>query len=133
MIKYVIVSLCFMRNKRRRLDVSLFIYLFICWSSRVGVFLLCYQSIVPCTSKGDSSACAICHLWRFILIDWYIGRPSYASTCHFGDLFYSSHFNLLRHVYSQRLGGGWLWAWASSPFVLIFILVDVNVLVAEDD
>ena len=52
-----------------------FIY-FIFWSSRVGAFLLCYDSIVPCTSEGDISANAICHLWRFILIDWYRGRPS---------------------------------------------------------
>ena len=62
-------------NVRGRLDISLFIYLFICWSSKVGVYLLCYHSIAPCTSKGDISASAICHLWRFILIDWCIGRP----------------------------------------------------------
>ena len=29
------------------------------------VLLLCYHSIAPCTSKGDISASAICHLWRF--------------------------------------------------------------------
>ena len=47
--------------RREWLDVSLFIYLFICWISRVGVFLLCYHSIAPCTSKGDISVSAICH------------------------------------------------------------------------
>ena len=41
------------------LGVSLFIYLFIYWSSRLGVFLLCYHSIAPCTSKGDINATAI--------------------------------------------------------------------------
>ena len=61
---------------RGRLDVSLFIYLFICWSSRVAFFLLCYYSIAPCTSKGDISTSAFSHLWRVILIAWYIGRPS---------------------------------------------------------
>ena len=58
------------------LDVSLFIYFFICWISRVGVSLFSYHSIAPCTSKGDVSASAICHLWGFILIDRYIGKPS---------------------------------------------------------
>ena len=55
---------------------SLFIYLFICWSSGVEVFLLCYHSIAPCTSKSNISASAICHPWGFLLIDWYICRPS---------------------------------------------------------
>ena len=40
----------------------------------MGVFLLCYHSTAPCTYKGDSSASAIYHLWRFILSDWYVGR-----------------------------------------------------------
>ena len=57
------------------LGVSLFIYLFFCWSSGVGVFLICYHSIAPCTSEGEISASAICHLWSFILTDSYIGRP----------------------------------------------------------
>ena len=39
----------------------------------MGDVLLCYHSIAPCTSKGDISTSAICHLWRFILIDWYVG------------------------------------------------------------
>ena len=38
----------------------------------MAVFLLCYHSIAPCTSKGDISASAISHLWRFISIDSYI-------------------------------------------------------------
>ena len=46
-----------------RLAVSLFIYLFICWSSRMTALLLCY-SIAPCTFKGGISA--ISHLWRFV-------------------------------------------------------------------
>ena len=117
----------------RPLDVSLFIYLFICWSSRVCVFLLCYHSIAPCTSKGDISASAICHLRRFILIDFYIVRPLSAWSCHFGGLSYGFHFNLLHYVHSEWLGGSSLWAWAYSSFVFSFISVDVNVLVAEDD
>ena len=48
------------------LGVSLFIYLFVCWSSRMTDLLLCYHSIAPCTSKDCISASAICHLWRFV-------------------------------------------------------------------
>ena len=29
-------------------------------------------SVSPCTAKGDISGSAIYHLWKFILIDWYI-------------------------------------------------------------
>ena len=62
-----------------RLDVSLFIYFLSAGAvelSRYCTTLACYYSIVPCISKGDISASAICHLWRFILIDWCIGRSS---------------------------------------------------------
>ena len=111
----------------------LYLYSFICWSSRVGVFLLCYHSIAPCTSKGDISASAICHLWRFVLIHWYIGRPWRTLSCYFGDLSYSSHFTLRRHVHIPWLWGSGLWVWAYSPIVFTFISVDVNVLVAVDD
>ena len=114
------------------LGVSSFMYLFICWSTWVEVFLLCCHSIAPCTSIGAISASAICHLRRLIVIDWYVGRPLWDSYCHFGSLSYSSHFILLCHVHSQWLGGSWLWACAYSPIVFIFISVDVNVLVAED-
>ena len=55
-----------------------YLYSFICLSAGVVEWksLLCYDSIASCTSKGDISASAICHFWRFILIDWYTGRPS---------------------------------------------------------
>ena len=43
---------------REWLIVSLFIYLFIGWSSRMTALLL-YHSIVPCTSKDGISARAI--------------------------------------------------------------------------
>ena len=42
------------------------------------VFLPYYHYIAPCTTKDDISVNADCHLWRFISLDWYIGRPSYA-------------------------------------------------------
>ena len=48
--------------KRGWLLVSLFINLFIGWSSRMAALLLCYHSIAPCTSKDGISAIAICHL-----------------------------------------------------------------------
>ena len=37
--------------------------------------MLCYYSVAACSSKGDISASAICHLWRFILVE-YIGNPN---------------------------------------------------------
>ena len=59
---------CFSFYKRGRLGVSLFIYLFICWRSRVGVFFLCSHSTAPRTSKGEISASAIWYLCRIILV-----------------------------------------------------------------
>ena len=44
------------------LGVSLFVYLFICWSSRKTDLLLSYHSIAPYTFKGGVSASAICDL-----------------------------------------------------------------------
>ena len=41
---------------------------------RVAGLMPCYHSIVPCTCRTDISVIAICHLWRFILIVWYVGR-----------------------------------------------------------
>ena len=61
----------------------LFIYLFICWSSRMVAMLLCYHFTALCSSKGYISASAICHLWRCLLVLYYIGRPSYASLATF--------------------------------------------------
>ena len=54
----------------------LFIYLFICWSNGMVALLLCYHFIALCTSKGDISASAICFLWKFLLVHYYIGRNS---------------------------------------------------------
>ena len=59
--------------------IYLFIYLFVCWSNRMTSLLLCYHSTALCTFKGDISASAICYLWIFFLVDYYIGRPSQAS------------------------------------------------------
>ena len=39
-------------------------------------FFVCYCSIAPCTSEGDTSDGAVCNVCRFISIDWYTGRPS---------------------------------------------------------
>ena len=68
------VGLVYVYCARGQLGVPLLIYLFICWSSRVGVFLIRYYYIVPCTSNGGISASSICHLWGFISIDRHIGR-----------------------------------------------------------
>ena len=54
------------------------LYSFICLSAgAVECESSCFAiTTALCTSKGDISVSAICHLWRFILIDWYIGWPS---------------------------------------------------------
>ena len=46
-------------SSRGWLVVSLFIHLFICWSSRTIALLMCYHSIIPCTSEGGISASGI--------------------------------------------------------------------------
>ena len=51
-----------------------FIYLFICWSNIMTALLQCYHSTALCTSNGDISASAICYLWRFFLVHYYVGR-----------------------------------------------------------
>ena len=38
--------------------------------------MVCFNSIAPSTCKDDISASAICHLWRFRLVNWCIGRPA---------------------------------------------------------
>ena len=43
-------------------ELSLFIYFFICWNSRLSV-VLSYHFIGPGPSKGGMSASGICHLW----------------------------------------------------------------------
>ena len=63
-------------SKRGWLDPSLFIYLFIFWSSEVGVFLLYYHSIAPCTFKVDTSASTICHLWD-VYFNWLVYRQAF--------------------------------------------------------
>ena len=35
--------------------------------------MLCYNSIAPRTCKDDISASAICHLYRFSLVNWCVG------------------------------------------------------------
>ena len=47
---------------------------YICWSSRMADLMLYYLSAVPCTCNGVISASTICHLCRYILVVWYIGR-----------------------------------------------------------
>ena len=87
------------------LVVSLFIYLFICWSSRMTALLLCYHSIAPCTSKGGISASAICRLWRFVFsfnIQVGLNRLPLAALVAFSMALHSA---LLHRGYSQRIGG----------------------------
>ena len=103
------------------LGVSLFIYLFICWGSEVGVFLLCCHSIAPCTSQGDISASAICHLWRFIFSYRYVGRLYRLLLAAFVAYPIALQSALLHRGYSQRLGGSWLYPRAYFPLLFWFI------------
>ena len=86
-------TIIFFKPQRGRLGVP-FIHLFvyICWSSRTVALMLCYHSIAPSTCKGDISASAICHLQRFSLLNWCIGRPTQVSSCCFGGLSCNSSF-----------------------------------------
>ena len=74
-----------------------YIYLFICWSSRMTtLFLTC--SITPCTSKGDFNASAICHLRGSI------GRSKQASACYCGGLscnYYVSQFTVETYCFAD--------------------------------
>ena len=54
--------------------------------------MLCCHSIAPSTCKDDVSASAICHVYRFSLVNWCIGRPTQVSSCCFGDLSYNPSF-----------------------------------------
>ena len=79
-----------------------------------------YCITAPCACKGSISASSICHLFRYILVVWYIGRPlaafqEYAS-CSFARpplaalVAYSIdiHSSLLGRTCSQWIGGSWL-------------------------
>ena len=85
---------------RGRLAVSSFIYMFICWSSRMTALLLCYHSITPCASKSGISASDICHLWGLFQrknsskkpIEMSIDKPKQASSCYCGNLACNSSF-----------------------------------------
>ena len=113
-ITYVLFTI---RKGRGRMGVPyIHLFVYICWSYRMIALMLCYQSIAPSTCKEDISASAICHLWMFILIDWYIGRSSLASSCHFSGLSYIFHINLMHHV-----AVSWLYARAYSTKSMWFI------------
>ena len=117
-VRFIIILMGFQRG---RLGVPCFIY---CLSARAIDWRLFATLLHYTPPKVTSIASAICNIWKFILIDWYIGRPSQASSCLFDGLSYSSHFYLQRHVHSQWLGDSWLWAWTHSPIVFIFISVE---------
>ena len=89
-----------------RLDVSLiYLFIYICWSYRLVALILCYNSISPSTFKDDISASAICHLWRFSLVNWFTGRPTMlplAALVAYPVIFCST---FPHHGYSQQLGG----------------------------
>ena len=70
----------------RRLDalfLHLFAYLLRC---KIVALTLYYYSIASCACQGDVSASAICHLYRLILVDLYIGRFKQVSSRCFGGL-----------------------------------------------
>ena len=57
-----------------------------------GVILIC-SFVLQYASEVNISACVICHLCRFNLLDYYVGRP-----CYFGGIPYNPHFSL-RHIH----------------------------------
>ena len=67
--------------------------------------LSCYHSIAPYTSKGDISANAICHLWRFVFsfnIKVGLNRLPLAALVAYPMALHSA---VLHQGYSQRIGG----------------------------
>ena len=93
----------------------MYFYLFICLSARAVEWESswnCYHSIAPCTSKSDISSSAICHLWRFILIDWYTRSSEFAAS-YIGSIY--------------RLAWNFLIFWPSKfaiwPLIKLFIFV----------
>ena len=62
-------------RQRGWLGVSLFIYLLICRSSRMTTLRF---AIILLHHAPPKVACAsaICHLWGFLLVYWFIGRPN---------------------------------------------------------
>ena len=72
---------------RGRLGVPyIHLFVYICWSYRMITLMLCYHSIAPSICKDDSSASAICYLYRFNLVNWCKGMPTYVSFYCFGGL-----------------------------------------------
>ena len=125
--------MCYYMEKGR-LDVSLFIYLFICGSSGMIALMLCYHSIALCTFIGYISASAICYLWSFILVVWNIGRLSHSYFLLI--LRWPIFFNLLsslRQVHSLWLWGSRMRIWACFPFVFISIVAYLNIRGVEDE
>ena len=107
-------SCCFGRGW---LAVYFFIYVFICWSSRMTALLLCYHSIAPCISKGGISASAVSFLE---VCFWFLyrGRPKQASSCCFGGLSCGSSFCFAAsRVQSMN------WKQLSVPSSLLFVVL----------
>ena len=57
--------------------------------------VFCCHSVAPFTSKDDITASAICHLYGFILVDWYISWPTWFSSCCCSLSCNPSHFAAL--------------------------------------
>ena len=99
------INILMFRYNVQGVTVSLFIYLFICWSNRMAALLLHYHSIAPCTSKCGISASAICHFWRFVFrfnILVGLNRLPLAALVAYPMALHSA---LLHRGYSQQIGG----------------------------
>ena len=59
---------------------------------RVIALRPCYHSIASSTYRDDTSASAICHLYRPGLVNWCQGRPTQVSFYCFGGLSCNSSF-----------------------------------------
>ena len=57
---------------------------------RLAVTFYLLELTAPCACKDDIRASAICYICWVMSIDRSVGRPSKASSCHFGGLFYGS-------------------------------------------
>ena len=107
------VKFLFQGGNGDRLQYFFFIGLYVL-ELAVAVLIPCYRSIESCICKTDINAFAICQLWKFTLVVWYVDRLELAFSYYFGGISYSSPCCVIRREYHQWLDGSWMLTFLSS-------------------
>ena len=108
------------RNRTLKWLRLFFVYLFVWKGNMLAALLLCCYTFVLHTSWGNVLPVAVYYTWRFILIDWYVGRSELVFSGYF-----STHFYVLYYDHGQDQGSSLVWECSSA--VVTIISVDVNV------